>query len=136
MNSKRLFLSILLPALILSASEVSLAEVKISDIPTPDEIQGFIPQPLIDLFKTFGSINIDFSKFAFFNKVVESLPKSGEDVANVFNWLTDGLGNVNEWLKTHIGLNVLLVVIKVEVFFVWAFTGIARLIQAGLSFIH
>ncbi len=135
MNYKRLFLSILLPVFILSASEISLAEVKISDIPTPEKIQSFIPQPLIDLFKTFSNVNIDFSRFSFFNQVVGVIPKSGEDVANGFQWLTRGLGNINEWLKTHIGLNIVLVAKKVGEFFVWVFEGIGHLIRAGLSFI-
>ncbi|MDP3052514.1 MAG: hypothetical protein Q8N22_00995 [bacterium] len=135
MNYKRLFLLILLSAFILSASKISLAEVNISDIPTPEKIQSFIPQPLTDLFKTFSNINIDFSKFSFLNQVVGAIPKSGEDVANGFRWLTRGLGNTNEWLKTHIGLNIVLVFQKVGEFFVWIFQGIANLIKAGLSFI-
>lgn len=135
MDSKRLFLLILLPVFILSASKISLAEVKISDMPTPEKIQGFIPQPLIDLFKTFSDINIDFSKFLFFNQIVGFIPKSGADAANGFQWLTRGLGSANEWFKTHIGLNIVFVVKKVGEFFVWIFEGIVNLIKTGLSFV-
>jgi len=135
MSCKRLILSIFLPALILSTPGISLAEVEITDIPSPEKIQGFIPQSLIDLFNNFNNINIDFSKFSFFNRAVEAIPKSGEEVANGFQWLTNGLGNVDEWLKTHIGLNIIFVIQKVGEFFVWVFTGIAHLIQLGLSLI-
>ena len=135
MNHKRLFLLILLPVFILSVSKISLAEVKISDMPTPEKIQSFIPQSLIDLYKTFSDINIDFSKFLFFNQVVGFIPKSGADVASGFQWLTQGLGGINEWFKTHIGLNIVFVIKKVGEFFVWVFEGIANLIRIGLSFV-
>jgi len=130
-----LLISILLFALTLITAKISLAEVKISDVPNPEKIQNFIPQPITDLFKTFSNINIDFSKFPFYNQVVGNIPKSGQEVANSFQWLTNGLENMNEWLKTHIGLNIILVIQKVGEFFVWVFQGIANLIRAGLSFI-
>ena len=136
MSCKRLILSIFLPALILSTPGISLAEVEITDIPSPEKIQGFIPQSLIDLFNNFNNINIDFSKFSFFNRAVKAIPKSGEEVANGFQWLTNGLGNVDEWLKTHIGLSIVLVVKKVGEFFIWIFQGIANLLTIGLSFIN
>lgn len=130
-----LLISASLFSLTMITAKISLAEVKISDMPNPEKIQSFIPQPVIDLFNNFNKINIDFSKFPFFNKVVSNVPKSGLEVANGFKWLTDGLGNINDWLKTHIGLNIILVIQKVGEFFVWVFQGIANLIRAGLSFI-
>ncbi len=119
----------------LSSCKISLAEVKISDVPSPEKIQNFIPQPVTDLFKTFNNVNIDFSKLPFFNQIAGNIPKSGQEVANGFQWLTNGLGSINEWLKTHIGLNIILVIQKVGEFFVWVFEGIGHLIRAGLSFI-
>jgi hypothetical protein len=130
-----LLISVLLFALTLITTRISLAEVTISDVPNPGKIQSFIPQPLIDLFNNFNKIDIDFSKFPFLNKVVSSVPKSGQEVAGGFKWLTDGLGNINDWLKSHIGLNIILVIQKVGEFFIWVFQGIANLIRAGLSFI-
>jgi len=136
MKYKILFLLAPILASTLLTVKISLAEVKISDVPNPEKIQNFIPQPVTDLFKTFNKINIDFSKSSFFNKITGSIPKSGQEAANDFLWLTNGLENVNEWLITHIGLNIILVIKKVGEFFVWIFEGIANLIRIGLSFIR
>jgi hypothetical protein len=103
--------------------------------PSPEKIQTFIPQPLIEIFKIFSNLKIDFSRLPFINKVTESIPKSGEEVADIFQWLTRGLGNINDWLKTHIGLNIILVIKKIGELFLWIFEGIANLIRIGLSFI-
>ncbi len=135
MKYKILFLLILISTSILLTAKISLAEVNISDVPNPEKIQGFIPQPVTDLFKTFNNINIDFSKLSFFNKITGNIPKSGQEVGNAFKWLTNGLGSMNGWLITHIGLNIVLVVKKVGEFFVWVFEGIGHLIRVGLSFI-
>jgi hypothetical protein len=45
------------------------------------------------------------------------------------------LGNINDWLKTHIGLNIILVIKKIGELFLWIFEGIANLIRIGLSFV-
>lgn len=138
MKYKILFLLIPISVLILSITKISLAEVKISDVPTPapEKIQNFIPQPLTELFKIFSNINIDFSKLPFINRVVRSIPRSGEEVASSFRWLTQGLGDLNNWVNARIGLNILFVIQKVGEFFVWIFQGIADLIKIGLSFIQ
>ena len=135
MKSKILFLFIPILIIILSITGISLAEVKISDIPTPEKIQNLIPRPLTEIFKVFNNIHIDFSKLPFFDRLMSIIPKSGEEVGNGFRWLTRGLNSANDWLKNHIGLDIIFMVKKIGEFFVWIFQGIADLIKTGLSFV-
>ena len=135
MKFKILFLFIPILIIILSITEISSAEVKISDAPTPEKIQNLIPRPLTEIFKAFNNIRVDFSKLPFFDRLMDIIPKSGEDVGNGFRWLTRGLNSANDWLKNHIGLDIIFMVKKIGEFFVWIFEGIANLIKTGLSFI-
>lgn len=130
MKYKFLLFAILIFILIIPA--VGQTEV----LPSPEKIQTFIPQPLVEVFKAFSNLKIDFSKLPFFNRVVGVIPRSGEEVANGFRWLTQGLENVNNWLKTHIGLDIIFVIKKIGEFFVWVFESIANLLKIGLSFIR
>lgn len=132
MKYKLLLLVILIFILV---TPVIPAVGQIEVLPSPEKIQTFIPQPLTELFKAFNNIKIDFSKLPFFNRVVGVIPRSGEEVAHGFRWLTQGLENVNNWLKTHIGLDIIFVIKKIGELFVWIFEGIANLIRIGLSFI-
>jgi len=136
MKQKILFL-LLIPTflIIFSFSKFCLAEANVSNVPSAEKIQTLIPKPLTDLFNTFGNVHIDFSKMPFMNQVVNAIPKSGQSVANDFNWLTNGLGAINDWLKVNVGLNIIMVVKTVGEFFVWAFQGVANLIRIGLSFV-
>lgn len=136
MKSKILFLIIPVLVLVSLTTKICLAEVKISDMPTPEKIQNFIPRPLSDFFKMLSNVKIDFSKLPFVNRIVAAIPKSGEEVANEFQWLTVRLGNINYWAQSHIGLNIILIIKKIGEFFVWIFQGIANLIKIGLSFVH
>ena len=118
MKFKILFLLIPILMIILSATEISLAEM-----PTPEKIQNFIPQPLTGLFRAFNNINIDFSKLPFFNRVAKGIPESGEEIGNSFRWLTNGLENINNWLKNHIGLDIVFIVKKTGGVFCLDFSG-------------
>ena len=99
MEFKILFLFVFILMMFFSTIGISLAEVKISDMPTSEKIQNFIPKPLTELFKMFNNINLDFLKLPFFNRVAESIPKSGEEIGNSFQKLTSGLEIANNWLK-------------------------------------
>jgi hypothetical protein len=127
MRTKILFLTLLI--LIFAVSGSCLAQ-------NENQTQNFIPQPLIDLFNIFSNWKIDFSRIPLINKIPEYLPRSGEDVGRSFQRLSGGLSNFNNWLTSHIGLNVILVIKKVGEFFVWALEFLVKLIKIGLSYLR
>lgn len=135
MKFKILFLSISVLAMVFSIIGISLAEVKISDMPTPEKIRNFIPKPLTELFRSFNNIEVDFSKLLFLNRVIEAVPKSAEELGNGFQRLVNGLKDVNNWIRDHIGLDIVFLIKKTGEFFVWAFESIANLIKIGLLLI-
>lgn len=136
MKYKILILIIPILMTAISIAGTCSAEIRISDTPTPENIPNIVPQPLIDLYNAVNRINIDFSQVPFINRAIGLIPTSGEGVANGLIWLTQGFGNINEWLRTHVGLNIVYLIQKAGEFFVWIFQGIVNLITAGLSFIR
>lgn len=126
MRTKILFLT--LPILVFAVSGICLAQ-------NENQSLNFIPKPLIELFNIFSNWKIDFSRIPVINRIPEYLPRSGEDIGRSFQWLGGGLDNFNNWLTSHIGLNILLVIKKVGEFFIWTLEFLVRLIKIGLSFI-
>lgn len=125
MRTKILFLT--LPILVFAVSGICLAQ-------NENQSLNFIPKPLIELFNIFSNWKIDFSKVPLINKIPEYIPRSEEDISRSLQWFTGGFDNFNNWLTSHIGLNILLVIRKVGEFFVWALEGIAKLLRIGLSY--
>lgn len=126
MRTKILFLT--LPVFVFAVSGICLAQ-------NGNQGLDFIPKPLIELFNIFSNWKIDFSKVPLINKIPEYIPRSGEDIGYSFRQLTGGLDKFNEWSKTHIGLNIVLIIKKIGEIFVWALEGIAKLLKIGLSYL-
>lgn len=125
---KRKILFLTLPILVFAFSGICLAQNESQNL-------NFIPQPLIDLFNIFSNWKIDFSRVPLINRIPGYLPRSGEDVGQSFQWLSGGLSNFNNWLTSHIGLNVFLVIKKVGEFFVWTLEFLVKLLKIGLSYL-
>lgn len=115
---------ILVPALSLAAA---------SDF-NSNQIQ--IPQPILDLFHTFGQIHINVGQ----NQLIQGAAQDLQETVSQVSQNPQNLGfqarnlwmTVNYWLQSHIGVSLSQILTVIGGVFVWFFELMIKLIKLAL----
>lgn len=92
-----------------------------------------VPQPISELFDTFGRIKIDFPGIPIINKAIQSFSHAAQNPERVTSDLTGIFEKINIWFQNNVGVSLKEITSSLGNFIVWVLELIVRLIKAGLS---
>lgn len=124
----------ILTGLVLSAAlAAQLTDVR--NIPSAEKVFTVIPQPLYELFDAARNINLNLGDNAATRRILEFLPRSGEDIGRDLGTAGEFLDRANSWFEENVGFRITQLFRLVGNVFIWVLEGIAELIRIGISYI-